>query len=105
MTMSPENKALIERELDDFEKRLLGKIGVDAQIERIMNAVRAEERAKAVEVVRPFADFGENVDTEGWTSNIHREGISVWFGPSDFRRAAAYITESQSQEGESRGSS
>jgi hypothetical protein len=41
----------------------------------------------AVEALEPFAAFAENVDAEGWTSNIHRERISVWFGPSDFRRA------------------
>lgn len=37
--------------------------------------------------LEPFATFAENVDTNGWTSDIHRERISVWFGPSDFRRA------------------
>lgn len=43
--------------------------------------------AQAVEALEPFADFAEWTDDEGWTCNIHREAISVWFGPSDFRRA------------------
>lgn len=47
------------------------------------------ERRKMVEALEPFAAFAENVDQHGWTSDIHREAISVWFGPSDFRRAAA----------------
>lgn len=43
--------------------------------------------AQAVEALEPFADFAQWVDAEGWTCNIHREAISTWFGPSDFRRA------------------
>ena len=38
------------------------------------------------EALEPFAQFArDNIDDEGWTSNIHRESISTWFGPSDFR--------------------
>jgi len=36
----------------------------------------------------PFARFAaDNVDENGWKSGIHREPISYWFGPSDFRMA------------------
>jgi len=37
--------------------------------------------------LRPFAEFGENTNADSWASNIHKEPISTWFGPSDFRRA------------------
>jgi len=67
---------------------------VQAYIVAAWNAVPAliaENRAYR-EALEPFAEFGSNVDEEGWTSNIHREGISVWFGPSDFRTARAALT-------------
>lgn len=51
----------------------------------------AEEIAELREALNPFSDFGKNVDDNGWTSNIHREPISTWFGPSDFRIARAKI--------------
>lgn len=35
----------------------------------------------------PFAEFAIWVDDNGWTSTIHKEPISTWFGPSDFREA------------------
>ncbi len=46
-----------------------------------------QERAvELYAVLRPFQAFAErNIDGCGWTSNIHRERISDWFGPSDFR--------------------
>lgn len=55
---------------------------------------RLAEVEKLREALKPFgASFvAENVDDHGWTSNIHREQISVWFGPSDFRRARAVLT-------------
>lgn len=47
-----------------------------------------KERDEAREALKPFGDFGwDNTDTDGWTNTIHREAISEWFGPSDFRRA------------------
>ena len=50
------------------------------------------ERIAVLEAaLRPFTDFAQWTDAEGWTSNIHREGISVWFGPSDFRRARSAL--------------
>lgn len=49
---------------------------------------RKDERIAALEAaLAPFATFAHNVDADGWTSNIHREQISTWFGPSDFRAA------------------
>ena len=41
------------------------------------------------EAAAPFVRFAKNIDEAGWKSNIHREGISVWFGPSEFRALAA----------------
>jgi hypothetical protein len=38
--------------------------------------------------LEPFASFGDqNVGEHGWLSGIHREQVSTWFGPSDFREA------------------
>jgi hypothetical protein len=46
-----------------------------------------------VSALEAFAEFGAwAVDTEGWINNVHREGISVWFGPSDFRRAVTTLS-------------
>lgn len=51
-----------------------------------------EERDEAL---RPFAAFSRANTATGeggdaiWLSNAHRERISYWFGPSDFRRAAS----------------
>lgn len=41
--------------------------------------------------LRPFADShpAECVGEDGWTTTVHREPISTWFGPSDFRAARA----------------
>ena len=52
----------------------------------------ARERVAELEAaLKPYSDFGVNVDGNGWTSNIHREPISTWFGPSDFRTARAKL--------------
>lgn len=50
--------------------------------------VKTEELEAAL---KPFAEFADNTDENGWTSRIHHEPISTWFGPSDFRRAAALL--------------
>lgn len=47
-------------------------------------ATALEAAQKALE---PFAAFGENAEITGWTSKIHREQISVWFGSKDFYHA------------------
>lgn len=55
--------------------------------DRILAALRRVEKLEAA--LEPFGSshVADNVDDDGWTSNIHREGISTWFGPSDFRAA------------------
>ncbi|MGW9333636.1 hypothetical protein [Bosea sp. NPDC055594] len=59
------------------------------------------ERVAVLEAaLRPFADFAQWTDAEGWACNIHREGISVWFGPSDFRRARAALPQALAPIGE-----
>lgn len=49
------------------------------------------------EGLSPFAEsyIAECVDETGWTGNIHREPISAWFGPSDFRSARALSNRTQ----------
>lgn len=48
-----------------------------------------EQLVTAKEALAPFAAFAaNNVDEHGWKSNIHRESISTWFGPSEFRVTA-----------------
>ena len=71
------------------------EVGVEqaaAEAEKIVAGLFATPSADklriAVEALEPFSSFAANVDSDGWTSNIHRERISVWFGPSEFRRAA-----------------
>lgn len=61
----------------------------------IMNAVRAEERARAVEVVKPFAAiFAEHREDLAPEDSRHAWGFNggdlYW---RDFRRAAAYVTD------------
>lgn len=47
--------------------------------------VRIKELENALE---PFASFAHiAVDPDGWNSSIHKESISTWFGPSQFRFA------------------
>jgi hypothetical protein len=41
--------------------------------------------AELYAALKPFQIFAEaHIDICGWTSNIHREAISYWFGPSEF---------------------
>jgi hypothetical protein len=45
------------------------------------------EMAKALE---PFSQYGNWTDEIGWTDEApHRDPLSYWLGPSDFRNAAA----------------
>lgn len=46
-----------------------------------------EKLAATLEALEPFSTFAENVNDDGWASNIHKERISYWFGPTDFRKA------------------
>jgi hypothetical protein len=50
---------------------------------------------RLVGALEPFATFAENVDENGWKSNIHKERISDWFGPTDFRRATEALASFQ----------
>src|SRR5260370_28838266 len=46
------------------------------------------ELVEARTALEPFATFAaNNTDENGWTSTVHREQISTWFGPSEFRAA------------------
>ena len=49
----------------------------------------------AVEALEPFANFAANfVDDDGWNGvglSVHKERISYWFGPSEFRAARAAL--------------
>lgn len=58
---------------------------------------QAERIERLEKALRPFAAFAENVDEQGWTSNIHREGVSVWFGPSDFREARQALSPTEDE--------
>lgn len=67
-----------------------------APINDAVSANLMRSAADEIETLRaalePFASFAENVDADGWTSTIHREQISTWFGPSDFRRASEALS-------------
>lgn len=51
--------------------------------------------------LEPFATFAATfVDNEGWTGPMNQERIVDWFGPSDFRRAAALAATPSQKQGE-----
>jgi hypothetical protein len=51
-----------------------------------------QEREALRKALEPFAEFAKNIDQGGWGSNIHREGISTWFGLSDFYNARSALS-------------
>lgn len=63
---------------------------LEARLAEVSHAydVTFKRRTELELAILPFAEFATNVDDDGWTSTIHREPISTWFGPSDFRAAA-----------------
>jgi len=63
---------------------------LEARLAEVSHAydVTFKRRTELELAILPFAEFATNVDDDGWTSAIHREPISTWFGPSDFRAAA-----------------
>lgn len=65
---------------------------LEARLAEVANAydVTFKRRVELEAAILPFAEFGaENVTDDGtWKSTIHREPISTWFGPSDFRALA-----------------
>jgi len=80
----------------DLIERLRGGVtasmGVDIDPAVILEAADLIEALTAQvavmgEALEPFDDFADNVDDVGWASDIHKERISYWFGPSDFRKA------------------
>ena len=82
MTDDEQHNALIEslRRIANLEQRL----------EEVSHGyeVTFKRRTELESAIRPFVEFASNTDENGWTSNIHREPISTWFGPSDFRNLA-----------------
>jgi hypothetical protein len=63
---------------------------------------QAAEISRLRDALKPFAEFGaRNTDEDGWRSNIHREGISVWFGPSEFRDAKTALNTLEVENGRS----
>ena len=50
--------------------------------------------AEARDVLTPFAHYGQDsTNANGWaSSNGHRDCVSDWLGPTDFRRAADLYT-------------
>lgn len=71
-------------------RRLASRVAeLEARLAEVAHAydVTFKRRTELELALLPFAEFASNVDESGWTSGIHREAISVWFGPSDFREA------------------
>ncbi len=71
-------------------RRLASRVAeLEARLAEVSHAyeVSFKRRTELELALLPFAEFASNVDENGWTSGIHREPISVWFGPSDFREA------------------
>lgn len=65
------------------------------RISRMCQAAEAQRDALA-RAAEPFHGFsGFAVTEHGWASNIHRERISTWFGPSDFRALAAAVADAR----------
>jgi hypothetical protein len=78
---------------DEQERRRLAQrvAELEARLAEIAHAydVTFKRRTELELAILPFAEFGiENVDDDGWKSTIHREPISTWFGPSEFRALA-----------------
>lgn len=75
---------------DDYVRALEQRIGdLEARLKEVAHAydVTFKRRTELELAILPFAEFAGNVDENGWVSTIHREPISTWFGPSDFREA------------------
>lgn len=107
--MSPENRELLEvgGGVKNPETVLVFHIP-RAVLEELFDAARAEERARAAEVVRPFVQMGRLIDGPfgprggggtpddgafrsggAWSENGEKRTVT-W---GDFRRAAAYLAE------------
>jgi hypothetical protein len=97
--MSPENKAIVERCVSEpMASFLLGgnSIGVGLKgMEALFNTVRAEERARAAEVVKPFAEAFRSLSSRWLDHEDHWADAVTPPNVGDLRRAAAYITDSE----------
>jgi hypothetical protein len=84
MSDTPDIVAKLRHELERGDSTIIGN-------RQVCDRALIEEAAALItslrEALEPFASFAENTTENGWATNIHREGISTWFGPSDFRRA------------------
>lgn len=73
---------------DLAEKSAVRIAELEARLAEVAQAydVTFKRRTELELAILPFAEFAlANVDDDGWTSTIHRESISTWFGPSEFR--------------------
>lgn len=73
----------------------------EAHDENVSLSARIAELEAALEPFREFAEHAIDGDGSGWVwaSNIHREGISAWFGPSDFGAVRATLPAKTSEAG------
>lgn len=90
--------------LSDENWAIFSRIGFDHYgdhrdyIEALMNAVRQEERARAVEVVKPFLVVSEHLADKVWDEDDATLDYVIDASkiPHDaFRRAAAYLDNSR----------
>ena len=83
-------------------RSLMGNAAAEHRRDYEQLAADAIERILELEAaLRPFAEshVAECVGDDGWTTTIHRESISTWFGPSDFRAARAAINAAMAAKG------
>lgn len=83
------------RDIDQTQREEIARLRADAEYSFKRISTLEEENRRMREALTPFAEFGKHVDENGWTSNIHRERISDWFGPSDFYRARAALSQEE----------
>lgn len=96
--MSPENAAAIDHIFGPGAHRASILPATSEQLERALAFVRAEERARAIEVVKPFLAVAAHLLPEVWNESdeVIRHLIDLnQIGYEHLRRAAAYITDTQ----------
>jgi hypothetical protein len=95
LRISDEAKGYIDRVIKLNTEAMGDRDEWDAHGNATLDLVRemAGEMDALRRALEPFVSFSENVDADGWTSSIHREQISTWFGPSDFRRAREALSQ------------
>lgn len=92
--------ALIMKEVEASLGRALADVPFPAPAPPL-NAGQAEIRIVDLEnALLPFAEHGRScVDANGWAPGSGRERVCDWFGPSDFRAAAAALPEADGESG------